>query len=211
MRPSIYFNVFEQNGNFYTRNIIKGDSFGEKLIRIGGQEYRHWDPYRSKLAAAMKKGLKNFPFKEESVILYLGASFGNTVSFISDVCSRGKIFAVEISYKPFSSLLKIATLRKNIFPIMNDAAMPEKFAHLVEKPEIIYQDIAQKNQVDIFIKNLRFFNPKYAFLSLKTRAIDTVSSPEKVLHMEKEKLENVIETIKLDPYAIDHYMLVVIK
>ncbi|MEM3335401.1 MAG: fibrillarin-like rRNA/tRNA 2'-O-methyltransferase, partial [Thermoplasmata archaeon] len=64
MRPSIYFNVFEQNGNFYTRNIVKGDSFGEKLIRIGGQEYRHWDPYRSKLAAAMKKGLKNFPFKE---------------------------------------------------------------------------------------------------------------------------------------------------
>ncbi len=210
MKPSHYFNVYEHRGNFYTRNSGKGEFFGEKILNVEGVEYRHWDPYRSKLSAAMKKGLKNFPFKKDSRILYLGASFGNTVSFLSDICMEGKIFAVEIAFRPFSSLVELSSRRKNIFPIMADASMPEKFAHLVEFPDILYQDIAQKNQVDIFLKNLNFFSPKFAFLSLKTRSIDAFSNPEKILEEQRKKIKNVKEIINLEPYAVDHYMLVVI-
>ncbi|MCI4434839.1 MAG: fibrillarin-like rRNA/tRNA 2'-O-methyltransferase [Thermoplasmata archaeon] len=209
MKPTDYFNVFEHRGSLYTKNLVNVSHFGEKILRIGGIEYRHWDPYRSKLSASIKKGLKNFPFEENSRILYLGASFGNTVSFLSDICTSGKIFAIEISYKPFSSLLEISKIRKNIFPIFDDASYPENYAYLLEEIDILYQDIAQKNQVDIFLKNVRFFKPKISFLALKTRAIDAFSQPEDVMRRERKKIDGVIETIKLDPYSIGHYMMVV--
>ena len=209
MRQSIYFNVFEHKGGFYTKNLVKGPQFGERIISIGGEEYRYWDPYRSKLAASMKKGLKNFPFREGSRILYLGASFGNTVSFISDICRSGKIFAVELSYRPFSSLIELSKKRVNVYPIFDDASYPERYTHFIEGVDIMYQDIAQKNQVDIFLRNIQFYKPSMAFLALKTRAIDTVSDPEDIMKGERRRIGNVLETIRLDPYSIDHYMLVV--
>lgn len=209
MKESRYFNVFEHRGGFYTKNIVSGSQFGEKILRFGGAEYRYWDPYRSKLSASMKKGLKNFPFRLNSRILYLGASFGNTVSFISDICSSGKIFAVEISFRPFTSLLEISRKRVNVYPIFEDASFPERYMHLTEEVDILYQDIAQKNQVDIFLKNLNAYRPSVAFLALKTRAIDALSEPEEVLEREKKRLGNILETIRLDPYSADHYMLVV--
>jgi fibrillarin-like pre-rRNA processing protein len=45
-----------------TLNLIKGNNvYGEKLVKYNGDEYRIWDPFRSKLAGALKKGLKNLP------------------------------------------------------------------------------------------------------------------------------------------------------
>jgi fibrillarin-like pre-rRNA processing protein len=64
-----------------TRNIVPGIMvYGEKLVKSAEGELRVWDPYRSKLCAAMKKGLKNFPFAPGSRLLYLGASTGTTIS-----------------------------------------------------------------------------------------------------------------------------------
>jgi len=41
-----------------TLNLLKGVTlYGEKLISRNGNEYRIWDPFRSKLAAAYIKGL----------------------------------------------------------------------------------------------------------------------------------------------------------
>jgi fibrillarin-like pre-rRNA processing protein len=45
-----------------TLNLIKGNNvYGEKLVKYNGDEYRIWDPFRSKLAGALKKGLKKLP------------------------------------------------------------------------------------------------------------------------------------------------------
>ena len=58
-----------------TLNLAKGSNvYGEKLVRQDGEEYRLWDPFRSKLAASLKKGLKNMPIKNGTKELYLGAS-----------------------------------------------------------------------------------------------------------------------------------------
>ena len=32
-----------------------------------------------------------------------------------------------------------------------------------ENPDILYQDIAQADQVNIFVRNYKYFKPKYGF------------------------------------------------
>jgi fibrillarin-like pre-rRNA processing protein len=83
--------------NVSTLNLVKGNNvYGEKLVKYEGEEYRIWDPFRSKLAAALKKGMKNMPIKIGSKVLYLGASTGTTVSHISDIVGlSGLVFAIE--------------------------------------------------------------------------------------------------------------------
>jgi len=192
------------------------------VVLKGGRIYtkykgkmRLWSPYRSKLAAAMKKGLKNFPFEKTSTILYLGAASGTTVSHLSDVCSNGWIFAVEISPRIFRDLLALAEERKNIIPILADARKPEKYGYMVSQVDIIYQDIAQRDQTEILLKNLQFLKPGgYIFYAIKTRSIDVSKKPSVVVSEEAKKIKDkikILEKISLEPYAKDHYMLVGIK
>ena len=48
-------------------------------------EYRAWNPFRSKLAAAILGGVDNIHMKPGSKVLYLGAASGTTVSHVSDI------------------------------------------------------------------------------------------------------------------------------
>ena len=63
-----------------TRNLAPGKRvYGEELVLRDGVEYRAWDPFRSKLAAAMLKGLPDDVVQEGFRVVYLGASTGTTV------------------------------------------------------------------------------------------------------------------------------------
>lgn len=93
-----------------TRNLVPGDAvYGEKRISVdveillffsyrfyyilfltlqdenGTVEYRVWNPFRSKLAAAIMGGLDHIFMKPGSKVLYLGAASGTTVSHVSDL------------------------------------------------------------------------------------------------------------------------------
>lgn len=48
-------------------------------------EYRVWNPFRSKLAAAILGGVDHIYMPPGSKVLYLGAASGTTVSHVSDV------------------------------------------------------------------------------------------------------------------------------
>jgi len=48
-------------------------------------EYRVWNPFRSKLAAAIIGGVENIWIKPNSRVLYLGAASGTSVSHVSDI------------------------------------------------------------------------------------------------------------------------------
>ena len=69
-----------------TRNLTPGiQVYGERLLEVEGVEYRSWTPYRSKLAAAILKGLERIPVKPGDRVLYLGVASGTTCSHISDI------------------------------------------------------------------------------------------------------------------------------
>merc|ERR1712166_435993 len=65
-----------------TLNLVPGESvYGEKRISVDGEdgaktEYRIWNPFRSKIAAAVLGGIDMCEFKPGAKVLYLGAASG---------------------------------------------------------------------------------------------------------------------------------------
>ena len=164
-----------------------------------------WNPYHSKLAAYMLGKGENWPFSKECNILYLGAAEGNTINFLSKICDNGKIIGVDISPMAMAELVKLAEKRKNIIPFLGDAHFPEKYEIYTGNPDIIYQDIAQSDQIEIFIRNYHFFKPKCGFLMIKSRSIsgkdkDVFEKSEKML----EKEFKLLEIIDIKKWAKGH-------
>ena len=95
-------------------------------------EYRIWNPFRSKLAAAVLAGLDNIYIKPGAKVLYLGAASGTSVSHCSDIVGpTGAVYAVEFSHRSGRDLVNMAKKRPNIVPIIEDARHPQKYRMLV--------------------------------------------------------------------------------
>ena len=189
--------------------------YNEKLITKKGIEYRSWDPFRSKLAAAIMNGLEIFPFKKKSTVLYLGVSTGTTVSHISDIVGpTGIIFGVEHASRVARDFLdRVASHRSNIIPILQDARKPKEYFSVFGKVDVVYVDIAQPDQTNIAIENCKMYLKKegYFFLVIKTRSIDVTKSPRRIVDEEIEKMKvhfEILQVIDLLPYDKDHAMVI---
>jgi fibrillarin-like pre-rRNA processing protein len=198
-----------------TINLLKGVTlYGEKLISRDGNEYRTWDPFRSKLAAAYIKGL-HFEFSNVGNVLYLGASTGTTVSHLSDIVGQsGKIFAVESSTRVARELISnVSSKRTNVIPIIEDARRPRSYFSIYDKMDLVYCDIAQPDQTTIAIDNCKIYlkEAKPMLLVVKTRSIDVTMSPKNVISQEIKKLESnsfkIKQKIDLEPFDKDHAMI----
>jgi len=200
--------------DFATINLNPGKKvYGERVQKKEGKEYRLWDPYRSKLASALRNGLKEFPFKKDSKVLYLGAGNGTTVSHVSDICTNGMIFGVEFSPRAMTDFYQMALTRNNVAPILESANHPDEYKEVVPQVDVVYQDVAQKAQVDILKKNAEMFLKKggYAFLMVKARSIDVTRNPDKIFNEVANHMYThfkVVERINLDPFEKDHMCLV---
>ena len=199
-----------------TENLVPGNQvYKEKLIIKKGIEYRLWDPFRSKLAATIMNGLENFPFKNKTKVLYLGASTGTTVSHVSDIVGpSGLVFAVEHASRVARDFLdRVATHRSNIMPILQDARKPKEYFSVFGKVDVVYVDIAQPDQTKIAIENCDMFLKKegFFFLVIKTRSIDVTKAPKRIVEEEIKKLREkfeILESIDLHPYDKDHAMVI---
>ena len=199
-----------------TKSLIPGNQvYNERLVQHEGTEYRIWNPFRSKLAAAIMNGLHDFPFTQKSDVLYLGVSTGTTISHISDIVGQaGTIFGIEHASRVARDFLdRVASHRKNIVPIIYDARKPEEFFSVYKKVDIVYVDIAQPDQTDIAIKNCKLYlkSHGYLFLVIKTRSIDVVKDPRMVIKDEIKKLDmlfQIKQTIDLHPYDKDHVIVI---
>ncbi|MEM2115388.1 MAG: fibrillarin-like rRNA/tRNA 2'-O-methyltransferase [Candidatus Woesearchaeota archaeon] len=203
-------NLLIQGKKVYTKNKTPGKSvYGEKLINFNGIEYRIWDPEKSKICAAFLKGLE-IELKPEDKILYLGAASGTTISHLSDLLENGKIFGVEISARVLANLVLLSKERDNIFPILADANNPLEYVNIVPLVDVVFQDVAQKNQLEIFLKNCRIFLKEsgIGILALKTRSIDVSKKPSDIHQAVLRELKNHFETVEfvnLEPFEKDHY------
>ena len=210
--------VFLVDGKPATFNLLPGTTvYGERLIKSDKREYRIWDFYRSKPAAAIKRGLKKFPLKRGMSILYLGAASGTTVSHFSDIVgNEGIIYAVDIAERVLREMIHHAEKRGNIVPILADARKPESYKNIIlEKVDLVYEDVASKDQVPIIIRNANaFLKPQgCAIIVIKSQSIDVTKDPNQIYKeclIELEKHFEVLNKVKLDPYEKMH-MFVVMK
>jgi len=200
-----------------TRNRVPGVSvYGESLPREGGTEYRRWDANRSKLAAYLRCGGRVWGFRGDASVLYLGAGSGTTASHVSDICREGTITAIEISTRAFRDLLRIAETRTNLVPVLGDAAKPETYGGRLGVVDVLYQDVAQRDQAAIFLKNVEWVRPGgTGYLMVKARSEDTAGAPQRIFEAAKQELVKagmkVLDLRTLAPYQLDHAALAVRK
>ncbi len=217
-KQNIFWFQIDGEKKLATENLVpKNQVYNEKLVKIKGTEYRIWNPFRSKLAATIMNGLRDFPFMQKSSVLYLGVSTGTTISHISDIVGQnGIIFGVEHTSRVARDFLdRVASHRKNIIPIIQDARKPQEYFSVFKKVDVAYVDIAQPDQTDIAINNCKMYlkSNGYLFLVIKTRSIDVTKDPKKVVSNEIKKLESLFEVkqiINLHPYDKDHVIVIAV-
>jgi fibrillarin-like pre-rRNA processing protein len=208
--------IQEGSKRLATKNLAHGIKvYSEKLITVADEEYRLWDPYRSKLAAIILKG-SSLSIKKDYSVLYLGAANGTTASHVSDIVAEGTVFAVEFSPRAMQDLIRVSIPRMNLIPILADAMHPNSYKNMVSEVDFLYQDIAQREQAKIAIRNAELFLKKYGILLLiiKSRSIDSAKKTKKVIDTEVKKLEGifeVLELIDLEPFHSDHAAVVAQK
>lgn len=201
------------------------DVYGEKRIQVEGPagadgnpvklEYRLWNPFRSKIAAAILAGVDNIHIKPGSKVLYIGASAGTTVSHVADIVGpSGVVYAVEFAHRMARDLINMAKSRTNVIPIIEDARHPLKYRMLVGMVDTIFADVAQPDQARIVALNAQYFlkNEGNYMISIKASCIDSTAPAEVVFAREVNKLqqENLKpkEQITLEPYERDHAVVV---
>lgn len=211
-------NIFYKDGEIATKNLSPGIKvYDEKLIQDGEEEYRIWNPRRSKLAAALLNGLEGLNLNNDSKVLYLGASTGTTVSHISDICYDGVIYAVEFSPVSMKKLVRLSQKRNNIAPLLADATKPKYYLNKVEKVGLVYCDVAQEKQSELFMDNMNLFLKEdgLGLITIKARSIDVIQKPKKIFKDEAKKIKengySILEKIKLEPYEKDHIAFLVEK
>ncbi len=207
--------IHKDRNRIYTENLCKGKKvYNEKLVKAKGKEFRSWVPYRSKLAAAILNGL-DFSVKSDSKILYLGAATGTTVSHISDIVKDGIIYSVENSAIAIKGLIQLSEKRNNIIPILEDANHPDRYGSIVSNVDLIYQDISQRNQADIFVNNANRYlrNGGMGILMIKARSIDVSLKPKEAYKLVTDNLKkngfNITNMVDLSPYEKDHAAIII--
>jgi len=216
MKGKLPINTLRISGQIVTLNLTPGKShLGETRTIIGNKEYRLWDPKTSKLCSALMNGLNYPETVERPIILYLGASFGNTVSHLSDIYPNGIIYAVESAIEPLRQLSLLSLRRKNVIPLHEDANYPENYMDAVPQADIIYMDVAQKNQVQILKKNMIYAGENTIIMfCVKARSIDVTIPPKQVFLKVRDELKDelkIMHETRLEPYEKDHSFITMKK
>lgn len=206
--------VYLVNRQLATKNSVPGYRvYGEKLVTEREVEFRIWDLHRSKLAAAIHKGLREMPIAPGSSVLYLGASTGTTASHVSDIVGKdGIVYCVEFAQRSMRDLLAVCERHENMMPIMGDARQPREYSEGIDKVDVIYQDVAQPDQADIFINNSKMFLKKggVGMIAIKSQSIDVTRQPKKVFEEFVAKVGSEIDVsqqIELSPYDLEHLFI----
>lgn len=205
-----------------TRNKTPGESvYGEKRIKsknalTGAKiEFRIWNPFRSKLAAAVLGGIDCIHITTGCKVLYLGAANGTSVSHVSDIVGdTGIVYAVEFSHRSGRDLIHMAQKRHNVIPIIEDARRPERYRMMVTMVDVIFADIAQPDQARVIGHNAHFYlkTGGHYVISIKASCIDPTVEADVVYAKEVRKLKelelNPHEQLTLEPYERGHAIVV---
>ncbi|KAI1746352.1 Fibrillarin-domain-containing protein [Xylaria scruposa] len=232
VEPHRHAGIFVSRGkedHLLTRSIAPGvEVYGEKRISVDEAtkdaegasvttkvEYRIWNPFRSKLAAAVIGGIDNIFIAPGKKVLYLGAASGTSVSHVADIVGpTGNVYAVEFSHRSGRDLTTMAQQRTNVIPIVEDARHPLKYRMLVPMVDAIFLDVAQPDQARIALLNASLFLKIGGgiVISIKANCIDSTAAPEAVFAAEVQKLRQgglkPLEQLTLEPYERDHAVVI---
>ena len=215
----------EGRSGIWTRNAVRGVSVrGERRKQDSRIEWRAWDPNRSKVAAALLR-TNNDPSdllpEPGSTCLYLGASYGGTVSFVHDLACgsgnhlEGQIIAVEIAPRAMRELAALASQRPGLVPVLGDARLPHTVSPYIRgKADWIHQDLSMADQAETFVKMAgAFLKPEgTGLLSLKAASERSSDGDDDTRFAKAERILGeseleVVERIELAHHHQDQHVV----
>lgn len=217
MEPTRYSGVYREGRELFTVNARPGERvYGETLRSVEEVEYRAWDPFRSKLAGyLLHDAPAPAPWTGARTVLYLGGSHGTTASHVSDLVPTARVFVVEKSPTSFAPLLALARRRANLYPILADAQLPERYQAETGRVDFLYQDIAQRGQAAIFVENARaaLAPGGRGLFMLKVRSVTQRKPADAIVREARRELErgglHVEGETGLSPFSKEHVALLV--
>jgi fibrillarin-like pre-rRNA processing protein len=200
--------------HLFTETLARPPSlYGERVRERPESSLRFFDPFRSKLAAALIRAPRLRPPAPGERWLYLGAAGGTTASHVADlVAPLGEVYAVEKSPRPSLRLLELAGRMTNLLPIFADAHQPAEYRALVPPVDGLYLDVAQPDQARIAVENARMFlRPGgYLLLFLKTASL----ARDRSLELQLRSVERELATdfaleppLPLAPFHRSHLLM----
>jgi fibrillarin-like pre-rRNA processing protein len=203
--------VYRVGSALYTRNAAPGHKLRDEALIPGPDgELRKWDPWRSKLAAYIVRGGGPMPLDRCRRALYLGGGHGTTASHLAEAASAATITVVEKSPMAFAALLDVARDRRNLWPILADAQLPERYAADAGPVDLLYQDVAQRNQSAIFADNAAacLRSGGVGLLMLKVRSVTQRQGTSAIVAETRRLLADrgfaLQDSVDLAPFARDH-------
>ena len=95
-------------------------------IETSKNQYRNWNPFSSKLGAALFNGLEIFPFESGSKIFYSDTTTDTTLNHISDIIgSNGKISIDKFNKnnEKFDIVCLEISYPKTLWPLLSTAKL----------------------------------------------------------------------------------------
>lgn len=202
-----------QGRSFFTRAL--GDppaAYGERIRWMGEAAWRPMEPSRTKLGAALCRGLSDVLLAPGMDVLYLGAATGTTASHVADIVGpTGTVYAVEKSPRAFMRLLSVSKRWPNLAPLLRDARAPKDYLGVVPMVGAIYADISQPDQASIVRENAALFLKEGGALLFAVKLSSMGRGRSEAEHVEDVRRElertfRVREEISLEPFYRKHVL-----
>jgi fibrillarin-like pre-rRNA processing protein len=132
-------------------------------------QYRDWNPFYSKLAAALFNGLEIFPFKSDSKIFYSGSSSTTTLNHLLDIIdSKGIIYLQKNNSTKIKNLKNVVIVDQEKNSTLSSNDLKEPF-------DVIYLDIITNENLQTQILNHEKTLKNSGFLIIILNSISKIS------------------------------------
>jgi len=151
-----------------TKNMVKGvKTRKEKIVIVNDEEFLEWNPYKSKLAAAIRSGLQILPIIKNSKVVCINPLEESTILHISNIVgSGGSVFVIDVNKNKKSFLNKLVDTHKNIIPIYDTIDELSFSSSITGKVDALYVDITEAEQIKQIVDKCELLLKNEGFLML---------------------------------------------
>ena len=159
-----------------TKNMVKGTKTRkEKIVIVNNEEFLEWNPYKSKLAAAIRNGLQILPIIKNSKVVCINLLEESTILHISNIVdSGGSVFVIDVNKNKKSFLNKLVNTHKNIIPIYDTVDELSFSSSITGKVDALYVDIPESEQIEQIVEKYGSLLKNEGFLMLVTKKDDAI-------------------------------------
>ena len=156
-----------------TKNMVKGTKTQkEKIVIVNNEEFLEWNPYKSKLAAAIRNGLQILPIIKNSKVVCINLLEESTILHISNIVGNGgSVFVIIVDKNKKSFLNKLVDTHKNIIPIY-DTVDELSSSSITGKVDALYVDIPKSEQIEQIVEKYGSLLKNEGFLMLIAKKDD---------------------------------------